>query len=343
MEEQGFEEWQDCFRPPTGTREAQHGTWNLPEEYHYNTWIAERTNARLERHAEHDEPFFCWASFFDPHPPYLVPEPWSEMYDPDELTVPSKVEGEHADNPPHFGETQKEAPDFPQKEGEYGALHGLGSHVHDEAALAEDIAIYYGMVSMLDHYVGEILDRLEELGLAEETIVVFTSDHGHFYGQHGLTAKGPFHYEDVIRVPTIVRYPGEVPAGRRCSALQSLTDLAPTMLNFCDIDVPREMTGVDQSAVWRGEADAAREHVIVENNHDPGTLYCQTYVDERYKLTMYQDESYGELFDLEADPGEVDNLWDDPDAEDLKTELLLELLSAKMGAEPIPMPRIAGA
>jgi uncharacterized sulfatase len=343
MEEQGFEDWRDCFQQPTGTSEPQHGAWNIPEEYHYNTWIAERTNARLERHAESDEPFFTWASFFDPHPPYAVPEPWASMYDPEDVTVPSKVPGEHDANPPHFQETQQETPDFPQKEGEHGALHGLHSHVQDEADLAEDIAIYYGMVSMLDYYVGEILDRLEELGLADDTVVVFTSDHGHLYGQHGMTAKGPFHYEDLLRVPTIVRYPGEVPAGRRCSALQSLEDLAPTMLSLCDIDDPHGMTGVDQSAVWRGERDAARDHVLVENNHDPGTVYAQTYVGERYKLTMYQDESYGELFDLESDPGETNNLWDSPEHATLKTDLLLELLSAKMDAESIPMPRIAVA
>ncbi|MFB6135367.1 MAG: sulfatase-like hydrolase/transferase [Halobacteriaceae archaeon] len=343
MEEQGFEDWRDCFREPTGNREAQHGTWNIPEEYHYDAWIAERTNARLERHAEADEPFFCWASFFDPHPSYLVPEPWSEMYDPEELTIPHAEPGEHDDNPPHFRRTQEEDPHFPEWDEMDQPIHGFGSHLHDEADLAEDVAIYYGMVSMLDAYVGRVLDRLDELGLAEDTVVVFTSDHGHLYGQHGLTAKGPFHYEDLLRVPTVVRYPGEVPAGRRCSALQSLQDLAPTVLNLCGLDAPREMTGVDQSAVWRGDRASAREHVLVENNHEPGVLHCQTYVDERYKLTAYQGESYGELFDLEEDPDELHNRWDDPDYRDLKTELLRELLSARMGAQSLWMPRIAGA
>jgi len=343
MEEQGFDEWRDCFREPTGTRAAQRGTWNIPEEYHYDAWIADRTTARLERYAERDSPFFCWASFFDPHPSYLVPEPWSEMYDPEELTVPSKTPGEHDANPPQFRRTQEDDPRFPEREAADQALHGFHSHVRAEEDLAEDVAIYYGMVSMLDTYVGEILDRLEALGLAEETVVVFTSDHGHFYGQHGLTSKGAFHYEDLLRVPTIVRYPGEVPAGRRCSALQSLQDLAPTVLSLCGIEVPRTMTGVDQSSVWLGEEDRVRDHVVVENNHEPGVLYCLSYVGERYKITTYQDESYGELFDLEADPDELHNRWDDPDYRELKTDLLLELLSAKMDAEPVWMPRIAVA
>jgi uncharacterized sulfatase len=343
MEEQGFEDWRDCFRPPTGNTEAQYGRWNIPEEYHYNTWIAERTNARLERHAENDDPFFTWASFFDPHPPYLVPEPWDEMYDPDEVTVPSVTPGEHENNPPHFQLTQEENPDFSAWKESGEGIHGMASHLQDEESLAQDIAIYYGMTSMLDTYVGKILDRLEELGLEDDTIVVFTSDHGNFYGQHGLNAKGPFHYEDVIRVPFVVSHPGEVPAGRRSDALVSLNDLAPSILGYTGLEIPREMTGVDQSDVWRGEADAARDHVVVENRHEPTTIHLKTYVDDRYKLTVYYDRDYGELFDLQEDPEEVHNRWDDPEYQDLKHELTRELLFAEMGQEPLWMPRISGA
>lgn len=343
MEEQGFTEWRDCFRPPIGNTERQHGRWNLPEEYHYNTWIAERTNARLERYDERDEPFFLWASFFDPHPSYLVPEPWDEMYDPEEITVPSKEPGEHDENPPHFQLTQEEDPDFSDWEESGESLHGFHSHLQDDDELARDVAIYYGMVSLVDKYVGRILDRLEELGMAEDTIVAFTSDHGHFYGQHGLISKGPFHYEDLIRVPFIVRYPGEVPAGRRSSALQSLTDLAPTFLGLAGIEVPREMTGVDQSDVWRGETESVRDHVVVENRHEPTTIHIKTYVEDRYKLTVYHERDYGELFDLQADPEERHNLWNDPDHQDLKNRLVRDLLFAEMGKEPLWMPRITNA
>ena len=265
------------------------------------------------------------------------------MYDPSEITVPQKQPSEHDQNPPHFQRTQEEDPDFSEyrETGEF--LPGFHSHHRDEADLAEDIALYYGMTSFTDAYVGRILDRLDELGLAEDTIVVFTSDHGHFFGQHGLTAKGPFHYEDMIRLPFIVRYPGEVPAGRRSSALQSLTDLAPTFLSFAEVDIPRAMTGVDQSAVWRGETDRERDHVVVENRQEPTSMFCKTYVDDWYKFTVYFDREYGELFDLETDPEERTNLWDDPDHQSLKHELHRELLFAEMEKEPLRMPRITGA
>src|SRR5690625_6435830 len=93
------------------------------------------------------------------------------------------------------------------------------------------------MVSMLDKYIGKILDKVEELGIADNTLIVFTSDHGHFYGQHGLQFKGGFHYEDLIKVPFIVRYPGKVPAGKQSDAMQSLVDLAPTFLDFTDVTI----------------------------------------------------------------------------------------------------------
>ena len=129
--------------------------------------------------------------FFDPHPDYLVPEPWDTMYDPDELTIPQMVEGEHDKNPPHFRLTQDKNPEISSYLSSGKALHGVHSHLHDREKLKKDIAIYYGMVSLMDKYIGKILDKLDELGLKENTLVVFTTDHGHFYGHHGLIAKGP--------------------------------------------------------------------------------------------------------------------------------------------------------
>ena len=215
--------------------------------------------------------------------------------------------------------------------------------LHDREELAKDIAVYYGMVSLMDKYIGKILDRLEELGLAENTLVVFTTDHGHFYGHHGLIAKGPFHYEDMIRLPFLVRWPGRVPEGVESTALQSLVDLAPTFLSACGIDAPREMTGVDQLGVWTGEQGQARDHVICENRHEPTTIHLKTFVTDRYKLTVYYNHTYGELFDLEEDPGEIRNRWDDAAYAEIKARLLLQFMWGEMGKEPLWMPRIHGA
>jgi uncharacterized sulfatase len=266
------------------------------------------------------------------------------MYDPESLKVPKVHSGEHDRNPPHFRMTQERNPDFSAwREPEGNGLHGFRSHRREERELAKDIGVYYGMVSLLDKYVGSIVDKLNALGLAENTIVVFTSDHGHLFGQHGMTAKGAFHYEDLIRVPFIVRWPGTVPNGRESTALQSLVDLPVTLLALAGIPVPRSMAGRDQSAVWCGKEATVRDHVVVENRHQPTTVHLKTLVEDRYKITVYRNHEYGELFDLEDDPGEFENLWDDPASTGLKSDLLRRLISAEMACEPLPMPRIAGA
>jgi uncharacterized sulfatase len=342
LEENGCENWRDYFLPPTGTLDpsVKH-RWPIPEEFHYNSWIAERTNAKLREYNSDGEQFFLWSSFLDPHPEYLVPEPWASMYDPQQLSLPALVPGEHRRNPPHFQKTQETAPDFSYLRESGMSLHGYHSHVHlSEHEQRRNMATYYGMISMMDHYIGCILDELDNLGLAESTLVVFTSDHGHLFGQHGLHAKGGFMYEDLIRVPMIARHPGTIPANCRSDAIQSLVDFAPTILSLINAPVPLSMSGVDQSGVWSGADEHVRDHAICEFRHEPTTIHQKTYVDERYKITVYYNQPYGEIFDLLADPDELHNLWDDPVSQDLKTELLLKYAWAELGKEPLYMPRV---
>ncbi|MDX1681507.1 MAG: sulfatase-like hydrolase/transferase, partial [Phycisphaeraceae bacterium] len=235
MEEQGLDDWRDYFQPPPGRDESRNyrepdnpRSWQLPAEYHYTTWTGQRTAARIKKCVAQDKPFFCWSSFHDPHPPYLVPEPWASMYDPADMEPGELVDGELDDMPEHFRLTQEENPDFSAwREPGGSAIHGFRRQIVDRETLQKDMACYYGMVSFMDHEIGRILDTLDEQGVADNTLIVFTTDHGHFLGQHGLTAKGPFHYEDLLRLPFLVRWPDRVPAGTTSDALQGLVDLAP--------------------------------------------------------------------------------------------------------------------
>jgi len=263
------------------------------------------------------------------------------MYDPEKITVPRMVPGEHENNPPHLQKTQQENPDFTDWLEAGQGNHGCCSHLHDRKELAKNIAVYYGMVSMMDHYIGKLLDGLEEMGLAEDTLIVFTTDHAHYYGHHGLNAKGPFHYEDGIRVPFIVRWPGEVPAGTESDALQSLVDVPVSLLRVAGADVSPMMQGVDQLPVWLGKKETVRDHVLVEHRHQPTAIHMKTYVDERYKLTVYFRCEYGDLFDLQNDPEELHNLWNDPASQTLKAELTRKMLFAEMAVEPMFMPRLS--
>lgn len=355
LEEQGLKDWRDYFQPLEGetakkapklNKELGHGArervWALPEELHYTTWTGERSLDYLEQAAQKDEPFFLWSSFHDPHPPYTVSEPWASMYDPKDMEAGKLVAGEHDNNPWHFAETQKENPDFKNWHEPFAA-HGCQSHLYPEDELKKDIAVYYGMISFMDKQIGRILDKLDALGIADNTLVVFSTDHGHFIGQHGLIAKGPFHYEDMLKLPFVVRWPEHVPANIESDALQSLVDLAPTFLAASGQTIPDEMQGVNQLKVWQGKQENARDHIICENRHNPVMPHLRTYVNEQYKLTVYREESYGELFDLAKDPNELNNLWDDPDHATLKLELMHKFLQASLQNEATRMPRIAHA
>ena len=344
MEEKGATQWRDWFSPPTGNTPAQHHRWNIPEEYHYNTWITERSMARLDHYQQSEEPFFLWASYFDPHPSYLVPEPWASMYDPDEIEIPPQGLDDQSVWPELLKRVVGDNKDFePWKEEGGNGIHGIYQGRIDEAKLKKDIAIYYGMMSMLDHFIGQLLDHLESTGMAENTLVVFSSDHGHYFGQHGLGAKGPFHFEDGIRVPMIVRWPGEVAADRTTDVLQSQIDYAATFLDAAGVNVPGTMAARSQLDVWRGDEANVRAKVCVEFRHQPTKLNLRTYIDRRYKLTIWNTPTDGELYDLESDPEERCNLWYDPAHSELKQRLLHEAVLAEMDKEPYFMPRVSGA
>lgn len=353
LEEKGLANWRDYFDPVDRTAKNKYDgpwyiksalAWDLPEPLHHSHWVGERTAAAMDRAVEEDKPFFIWSSFFDPHPPYVVPEPWASMYDPAKVTLPEVDEREMATMPPLHQKTRELKPDYTdldEPNGNY--LHGLHGHHYTEQELRESTASYYGMISLIDQEVGRLLDHLDRLGIAENTLVIFTTDHGHLIGQHGLIAKGVFHYEDILRLPFIVRQPGTVPAGRVSTSMQGLVDLAPTFLQAAGQTIPGMMQGVSQWDVWRGEAEKARDNVIVENRHNPTKVHLRTYINDRYKLTVYRGQTYGELFDLKEDPGEHRNLWADPASRALKGQLMEAFIQAEIAREPTRMARIAAA
>jgi arylsulfatase A-like enzyme len=362
LEDHGLHDWQDYFHPVPGsnrpapkcpdgpyyTRFEAGSTdrrWQLPAELHYSVWTAERTIANMQQAHANGQPFFTWASFHDPHPPYTVPEPFASMYRPEDMPIGRYVDGEFDKMTPWHRQA-RQVPgqaDFSAFFQNKFGIHGGHSHRHDEQQLRADMACYYGMITLMDREIGRIFAALDAMNAWDNTLIVFTTDHGHFLGQHGLVAKAVFNYEDVIKVPMLVKMPHERNPGRVSQALQSLVDYAPTFAHAAGLDIPSSMTGVSQLGVWAGQCDAARDHVLVEHRFQPQLPHLRTYVNCRYKLTLWKNQPYGELFDLEADPQELNNLWDEPAAKDLKADLLLRYAYAEMDREPMRYPRIAGA
>ncbi len=360
LEEKGLEDWADYFMPLPGGEPGPHcpprrprgqprprsdRSWDLPDDLHYSTWTAERTIANIEAAVTEGRPFFTWASFHDPHPPYIVPEPFASMYDPADMRLPECDPADMDDMPPAHREAMKsmDDADFTRWLESGHNNHGFHSHRFDPEQLKMDMACYYGMISLMDREIGRILDALDRLGVAENTIVVFTTDHGHFLGHHGLVAKGAFHYEDLVRLPFVARWPGRIPAGEASEALIGLLDLAPTFMDAAGLGVPGRMQGVSQLDVWTGKAASAREMVICENRHQPTRLHLRTYIDSRYKLTLWRGCDYGELFDLQEDPDERRNLWSSPDHQNLKAHMMEKAIQEEMRREPTRYPRIAVA
>ncbi|WP_372571661.1 sulfatase family protein [Ruegeria jejuensis] len=356
MEEQGLTDWKEYFQPLPGETSAkaparakdapywarEGRSWDLPEDMHYTPWIGQRSVDFIDRAATDGTPFFLWTSFPDPHPPYTVPEPWASMYDPDEMEPGRITPGEHDLNAPHFAKTQETDPDFADWHQPHEA-HGCDSHLYPEEALKKDMAVYYGMMSFLDREVGRILDKLDALGLAEDTLIIFTTDHGHFLGQHGLVAKGPFHYEDMLRVPFIVRWPGKVPDGAVETSIQSLLDIAPTILEAAGVNDYPAMQGVSQLDHWQGQCSPPRDHAICENRHNPVMPHVTSYIEQRYKISVYRDGRIGELFDLASDPQETRNLWTDPSSAEVRSAMLQRMVQSMLAAEPMKSKRVAQA
>jgi arylsulfatase A-like enzyme len=372
MQEQGCANWREFFQPrhdgvrdtPQDGRQAPpildgpgYGWradmhWKLPEKFHYSRWTADRTNAQIESAVAAGLPFFCWSSYHDPHPPYCVPEPWASLYDPDDMDdqVGQFVPGEFDAMPLPHQMTRDPHADFRVFNEDGRGNHGYHPHwiegvTFSRRHLREAIAIYYGMISFMDAMIGTTLDTLERLGQLDNTLIVFTCDHGHFLGQHGLVAKGPFHYEDVLRVPMIAAWPGRVPAGPTSAALQTLVDIAPTFLDAAGLGVPLWMQGHSQWADWSGRGAPARRHaVIVENHHNGSAVHLRTLVTDRYKLTLYRGRpDWGELFDLESDPDERQNQFANPACAALRAGLMQQMIDADLEREPAPTRRVAGA
>lgn len=358
LEEHGLHDWQEYFHPVPGSDKtaskcpngpyytsalpgSTDRSWQLPEELHYSVWTAERTIANIRDAVAADQPFFTWASFHDPHPPYTVPEPFASMYDPAEMPIGRYVEGEFERMTPWHRETRNSPEEADFRDLGFG-IHGGHSHLHDEQQLRADMTCYYGMITLMDREIGRIFSALDELKMWDSTLIVFTTDHGHFIGQHGLTAKAIFNYEDAIKVPMLVKMPNQA-AGRVSPALQSLVDYVPTFLAATGVQIPSAMTGVNQLDVWTGKRESARDHVLVEHRFNRDIPHLRTYVNNRYKLTLWKNQRYGELFDLKADPDELNNLWNAPEAQSLKADLLLRYAYAEMDREPMAYPRIAGA
>ena len=239
-----------------------------PSDLTHTAFVAEQTMAYLEDHR--DGPFFCIAGFYSPHSPWVAPQALIDRYDSGALTLPR----------------------FPPA---VDAQRSQGHFADDELRAARQG--YYAMVSEVDHHVGRILDQLDALGLRQNTIVLFTSDHGEWLGEHLRYGKGHPGHDCVSRVPFIVRWPGgRVARGHTSHALIEAVDVVPTLLEYAGIPVPGHLQGRSLARLLCGEEEAARTSALTE-----GEGWKTLRLDGlRYVLEADGQEA---LYDLQQDPG----------------------------------------
>ncbi|MBD3289694.1 sulfatase-like hydrolase/transferase [candidate division KSB1 bacterium] len=203
-------------------------------------------------------------------------------------------------------------------------------------------ASYYGMVELIDDQVGRMLDELEKTGQRDNTIVIFHSDHGEMLGDHGLTAKGCRFYEGLVRVPLILSWPGHFKENVKSHALVELLDITPTLYDIVGIK-PTRMQGKSLLPILKGEKspDFHRGFVRCEYYdtlnmkapHEPEkhkSCWATMYRTEKYKLVVYHGNEYGEMYDMKNDPNEFNNLWENPDFQNIKNDLIKKSFDASI-------------
>ncbi len=303
---------------------------NLPAQFHQTRWVGEWSE-RVVREHDPSQPLFLWTSFVDPHHPFDAPGEYVQRYAGRDLPGPVRREGEHALRPAHLRRNDA-SPAYPWP----GAAteHGLS-----DEEIAEIVRNYYAMVTFLDEEVGRLLDVLETRGMLDETLIVFSTDHGELLGDHGLLMKGPWMYESLTRVPMIVAGPG-LARGMHTEALMENVDVAPTILDALGMDLPVGMQGRSQLPVLRGEAARVRDSAMCAYDaHDVG-YKCRTLHTDRYKLTLFAGETYGELFDLAEDPHELHNRFFDEAYASIRAEMTGRFARRMMEDEdPLPVRR----
>jgi arylsulfatase len=279
---------------------------NLPEALHLDTYIGDRGAEWLRANAS--EPFFAWVSFNSPHDPYDPPAELADLY----LDAPI---------PTPFGSVKDlQTRPADQRKAFNGTLTNPLFQMDYSSLTPEQIrrirAYYYAEITHVDRQVGKLLAALEEAGVLDETLIIFSSDHGDALGDHGLIFKNYF-YESMVRVPLLARGPGVTPGGRS-TALVDTTDIAATILTHLGLPLPSPCQSRPLQPVLADPALDHRDAVF-------------SYVDDRamvrtdgWKLGQYGDGD-GELYDMVNDPTELRNLYHEPAYREIRAELMARL------------------
>ncbi|MGB7183460.1 MAG: sulfatase-like hydrolase/transferase [Burkholderiaceae bacterium] len=307
----------------------------MPEELYSTSYIKMRTKQFLEEPARQDKPFFAFVSFPDPHHPFNPPGKYWDMYKPQDMVLPDNL-GSHQ-NPPQSLQWVRKRTVSRGLDSLSPSNFVTGAMSLTEQELREAMALTCGMIAMIDDAVGEIQQSLEQAGLADNTIVIFTSDHGDFMGDHGMVLKGGPHFQSLLRVPMLWQDP-RIEQPSHIDTLGSSIDLAPSILSAAGLTPYHDIQGKDLTGLIDGTIQTVgRDAVLVEeDSYDvdaygfSGQFRARTLVTVSHRMTIYLGADWGELYDLTTDPKETKNLWDDCASSAIKQKLIWALTQKMM-------------
>lgn len=297
----------------------------LPEELHADSFVGRRAAEWIARNARHPGPLFLQVGFPGPHPPYDPPAHWAARYLDRDLQVRPVSQQDLDAQPPPFKALRER-----HTQGNHDAVAHIVNAPH--AARHWQRAHYLGNVSLIDAQVGALIASLRASGRLENTVIVFTSDHGDCLGDHGHSQKWNF-YEQSVRVPMIVHAPKLFSGRGEVRSLVQSIDVVPVLLELAGAEVPAWFESKTVLPALRGEAFEGRPAVYAEQGRD-GVYQFTDFVSmvrtDRWKLVHFLGEPYGQLFDLWADPHEEQDRWHDPAREKDREALLRNLYEWRM-------------
>ncbi len=302
----------------------------LPEALYSTSYIADRAAAWLE--AACGEPFFLMVSFPDPHHPFNPPGRYWGAYRPEDMPAPAAFARNDWTPPPHVAALHRE------REAGAAAVGGMNSIGCTLREALEARALTCGMIAMIDDAVARVLAALDGSGRAGRTVVAFTSDHGDHLGDHRLLLKGAELYRELTHVPLIWADP-DGPSGAREGGIAQTIDIPATILERARV---APFDGMQGRSLLNG---ARRDAAFIQYDHQRphpglgGPPRVHAVVEPAWRLSVFDGQNGGELYDLDADPGEFRNLWDDPAAAAEKARLMERLVRAEIDtADRAPLP-----
>lgn len=291
----------------------------LPEDYHMDGFIANATLEYLEKR-DPSKPFFCWCSFFGPHLPLDPAEPWDRLYAEAELPEPIWNLEEFENKPP-------EQRAFQQNKDRGNGFGDYRKITENPKKLQRFLAHYWSKISMIDAFVGRIVSYLEANHLKENTLIVFTSDHGDFGGNHRLLFKSAFLYDDLLRVPLIFSWPGKIRPSTQY-ALTEQIDISSTLLELAGLKPHAGMQGDSLMPLLNGELPKDWKNAVYAEAVDHRMIRT-----EKWKLVYYRGKPYGELYRIDEDQNELNNLYDDPTLLEVRERLMRLLVDRQVQLE----------